>query len=119
MTNKPTEALQALDKLTEHLIHMTNYYEEGMVLACGFPSWIFHADETIRAALDNPMTLPDLPDGWRVFTLHNTVWKSEQWFIALTYRAHHELEHNRHINAMGDTPREAALNAIAKIKEAR
>jgi hypothetical protein len=112
MTNKTTEAL---DRLSSQLKYMTIHYEGGLVETIGMPPWIDADTNTIRAALDNPNTLPDLPDGYYLLSLSHggIATKQPYWTCTIASKADFGKRYKR---ALGDTPRDAALNAIAKIK---
>jgi hypothetical protein len=96
MTNKTTDAL---DRLT--------YAAYGISIRDGDE---IDADvATIRAALDNPMTLPDAPEGWRYEEIGYAL--GSDFIVGIGQQgsgAHHK--------GSATELKQAALNAIAKIK---
>jgi hypothetical protein len=125
MPNKPTEALEACDTIVkaaqwlEQSANMQQWdYQSPPEPASEFDQtlcvWVgdlMAAANTIRAALDKPMTLPDLPDGWVYDDIYNN---GDRWYAHV-----HPCDLEGEVAGSGNTPREAALNAIAEIKEAQ
>jgi hypothetical protein len=109
MTDKPTEALEAWQRVLERIsILQSRSIEVEPVIEPLMDMY------TIRAALDNPMTLPDLPDGWGYNSLTNSSTGAGQyWFVHI---GREDFYKQCESHGTGYSIRQAALNAIAKIK---
>lgn len=119
MTDKETgmraaecaRCIQAMAKESPHLFADKEKLSE----------WFFHVLNYEQAGLAQPsdMTLPVIPNDWVLRTLSNQFDPNGgDWYICVLYQISPLVGFTgRNVDGEGDTPRQAALAAIAKIKE--
>lgn len=69
------------------------------------PAWCSEGDRTI----------PELPEGWFITTLHNHVFNTDHtdWFVAIR-KDGKPGENYPYVSATGKTPQQAVLNAVSE-----